>query len=233
MKAIINNLLTKMIFKLRILPALIVCAMLLLGIKLSRVYEYLEEASLFPNAIAQAAPKSAKPAVAKTDAPTVHLDKPEHNTDFDVLNLDPGKVKELRNLSKRRDTLEDRERGIKEKEAILLAVEKRIDEKSANLDKMQKHLNGVMQTKDANEKKATERLVQMYEKMKPTDAASILEGMDLATNIELMESFKEAKASAILAVMDRTKARYLTMQLAQRRKPDQAMEPQPQTNKSK
>ena len=223
-KQLIYDLVTNALFKVRIIPVLIVSSVLLMGVKFTHVFEKVSNMEFVSSAMAVSAPKP-NPAPKTAQNTNPNATNESKDSKFDVLDMDSEKVKSLMSLSKKRDSLNDRENNVKEKEAILLAVEKKIDEKTANLEKMQKHLNEIMNVKDSTEKKSTERLVQMYEKMKPADAAAILEGLDLATNIELMENFKETKASAILAVMDRTKARYLTMQLAQRRKSDKDQEP--------
>ena len=61
-------------------------------------------------------------------------------------------------------------------------------------------------------------LVKIYESMKPKDAARIFEEMDLAVLMPVVERMKERKTAPILAKMNPVKATAIITQLAQRRK---------------
>lgn len=59
--------------------------------------------------------------------------------------------------------------------------------------------------------------MKIYEAMKPKEAARIFEKLDMPVLLDVVERMKERKASAVLAKMDPTKAKSVTLELAQRR----------------
>jgi flagellar motility protein MotE (MotC chaperone) len=210
------------------LQVLMVCAVLLIFVRLERLYNISDD--IFVNA-ASAQQKAESPAVATAPAPpkpeeakvmpaekpTAEAKKDAFPSDqkpkkgfkaegFDILQLSAEQVEVLRTLSKRHRDLVQRERSISEREATLLAIEQRMDKKTAELKKIQGFLEQLLSQKGEKEKEAIKKLVVVYEKMKPIEAASILDEM------------KDGKVSAIFAKMEPLRARILTTELSQRRK---------------
>ncbi len=144
----------------------------------------------------------------------------ESENEFNILSLTPERVGLLKKLAERRKKIKENEVALEERKSTLLAIEKRIDNKIKSLNEIKFHVEQLVEKREDIEKKATNKLVVMYEKMKPKIAASILEGLDLETLIDLMSNFKESKASAILSNMIPKKARILTMELMNRKKAD-------------
>lgn len=235
--------------RIKLLPTLVVFAGLLMVVKFDRVYQ--TSKLLFVSSAQAQDPVKDKPADAtqKPAAEPVHAaeeapkdmpkDAPsaqpaahdvkavtaEGKEDFNILDLTPSKIEVLRTLSKRHQELVARENSIAEREATLEAVEKRLDQKVASLDKIQQYLETLLKQKEEKEKESTKRLVMVYEKMKPAVAANILQGIDLETLLNIMEQMKEGKASEIISKMEPLRARILTMELAQRRqKQEQAFQ---------
>ncbi len=251
--SILSRLLTPAFVKLRLLQVLLVCAVLLVFVKLEKVYSL--SASIFvhsakagetpdkkptqpaapakpetapsptPAPAASAAPAAPaapeKPAAAtpaKSEFPT---EKPKEGfkaESFDILELSPEQVEVLRTLSKRHRDLVQRERSISEREATLQAIEQRLDQKTGELKKIQEYLQQLLGQKTEKEQEALKKLVIVYEKMKPAEAATILQGLDMETLLNIMDSMKDGKVSAIVAKMEPKQARVLTIELAQRRK---------------
>ena len=60
-------------------------------------------------------------------------------------------------------------------------------------------------------------LVKLYEAMKPRDAATIFNDLDMPVLLQVVDRMKEAKAAPVLAAMQPDKARDLTARLAQMR----------------
>ncbi|MGB0935166.1 MAG: MotE family protein [Alphaproteobacteria bacterium] len=219
-------------FRVRLLPLVLVSALFLLGIKVEHIARIFLDVVYTANTVYAAEKKEeAKPAKkekkkgGKFDKST---DEGFQSGEFDILSLTPERVKVLNELSDRNKVLDAREGSIKEQEAVLLAIEKRLEKKSAELKQSQEHLKNLLGEKEEKDKKSLRRLVQMYEKMKPGQAAEILQGIDLETLLEIVENMKEAKASLILANMDPQRARVVTMQLAQRRKDMDVENPDPE-----
>lgn len=234
--------------KLRVLQVLIVCAVLLICIRLERLYSIsddifvngakaeakpAEKKDPEPAAAADPAKKADAPAAAEKPAtaekPAATEKKAEFTADqkgkegfkaesFDILELSAEQVEVLRTLSKRHRDLVDRERSISEREATLQAIELRLDQKTAELKKIQDYLKQLLDQKDEKEKESIKKLVVVYQKMKPAEAANILQGLDLETLLNIMDEMKDGNVSAIIAKMEPVKARVLTIELAQRRK---------------
>jgi len=238
----IAGLLSPIFVKLRLLQVLIVCAALMIVIRLERLYNFsddvfvqgakaeqkVEEKKPEP-AKKEEAPTEAKPTpeekklaapeVKESDFPTDQKTKEGFTAEsFDILSLSSEQVEVLRTLSKRHRDLVQRERSISEREATLQAIEQRLDQKTEELKKIQEYLQQLLGQKDEKEQEAIKKLVQVYEKMKPTEAATILQELDLETLLNIMDEMKDTKVSGILAKMEPIRARYLTMELAQRRK---------------
>ena len=129
----------------------------------------------------------------------------------DPFSLTDEEIDLLQALAERRKELELRAHRLEQREALLMAVERRIDEKVAGL----KELRNSIQVETENEYKS---LVKIYENMKPKDAARIFEELDMAILLPVAERMKERKLAPVLAKMNTNKARTLTTQLAQRRK---------------
>jgi flagellar motility protein MotE (MotC chaperone) len=226
--------------KLRVLQVLMVCAVLLIFVRLERLYNISDD--IFVNA-ASAQQKAESPAVATAPAPpkpeeakvmpaekpTAEAKKDAFPSDqkpkkgfkaegFDILQLSAEQVEVLRTLSKRHRDLVQRERSISEREATLLAIEQRMDKKTAELKKIQGFLEQLLSQKGEKEKEAIKKLVVVYEKMKPIEAASILQELDLDTLLSILDEMKDGKVSAIFAKMEPLRARILTTELSQRRK---------------
>ena len=129
----------------------------------------------------------------------------------DPFSLSDEEINLLQALAERRKELDLRAHQLEQREILLLAVERRIDEKVSALKLLQKSIEGETE----NQYKS---LVKIYENMKPKDAARIFEELDMAILLPVTERMKERKLSAILAKMNTSNARSLTIQLAQRRK---------------
>ena len=128
----------------------------------------------------------------------------------DPFSLSDEEINLLQSLAERRKELDLRAHQLEQREVLLLAVERRIDEKVGALKLLQKSIEG----ENENQYKS---LVKIYENMKPKDAARIFEGLDMAILLPVTERMKERKLAAVLAKMNTNNAMALTIQLAQRR----------------
>ncbi len=134
----------------------------------------------------------------------------------------PEEMELLQQLAKRREKLNQWEQNIALKENLLTAAEKRIDDKLAQLDAMKKELSGMLvQYKDQEDSKI-KSLVRIYESMKPQDAARIFDEVEMPILLLVIDRMAEKKAAPILANMDPKKAKQLTVELAEKRKLEDA-----------
>lgn len=139
--------------------------------------------------------------------------------DSAMLELDPdeltaAEIKVLQELSNRRVQLDQRERNIDMRTGLLKAAEKRIEEKLTQLKALQASINTKIKERDEKVEPRMQSLVKIYEKMKAKDAARIFAKLDLDILLEVIQRMKEAKSAPILAAMDPTKAKEVTVQLA-------------------
>lgn len=137
----------------------------------------------------------------------------------DPLLLSPAEIEVLQELSVRRAQLDRRAGEIDQQQIVLQAAEKRIDEKIAKLEAIQKNVQATVDKQNAADDARTQSLVKIYETMKPADAAQILSQLDLPILLQMLSRMKEAKTAPILAAMDPSKAEVITTAMAKRQNP--------------
>lgn len=132
--------------------------------------------------------------------------------------LTEGEIDLLMSLSERRRSLEEREADLDGREALLRAAEMRIDEKVAELDQARAEIEVLIGKLDEAEEARLARLVQVYEIMKPAEAAKIFDGLERDVLLQVMERMSERKLAPVMAGMNPALARELTADLALRRR---------------
>jgi flagellar motility protein MotE (MotC chaperone) len=137
----------------------------------------------------------------------------------DPLLLSPAEIEVLQELSARRSQLDQRSGELDQQQVVLQAAEKRIDEKIAKLETLQKSIQATVDKQNAADDARTQSLVKIYQTMKPADAAQILSQLDLPILLQILSRMKEAKTAPILAAMDPTKAEAITTAMARRQNP--------------
>jgi flagellar motility protein MotE (MotC chaperone) len=140
----------------------------------------------------------------------------------DPLLLSPAEIEVLQQLSARRTQIDQRASELDQQQVVLQATEKRIDEKIAKLDALQKSIQVSVDKQNAADDARTQSLVKIYETMKPSDAAQILSQLDMPILLQMLSHMKEAKIAPILAAMDPTKAEAITTAMARRQNPPSA-----------
>ncbi len=125
----------------------------------------------------------------------------------------------LQKLSARREAIEKRERELDMREALAKAAEDRLAAKAGELDALQKNIEALMRDHDERQSQKLESLVSIYEKMKPAEAARILEGLDMDILLDVLGRMKVIRSAPILAAMVPDKARAVTERLATRHAP--------------
>lgn len=218
----------------RLLPVLLVAVALLLTVKVGDVWTGLKDwrraVRIADNAaIAASAPQpgdvkgEAKGADAKAAdglktpdvAPSVQsatAELPRDPTRFRQSEIDL-----LQALAKRREQLEVRAHTLDGREELLQAAEKKLEEKAAALEAMKGELTRLIGERNAQEDARLKSLVKIYESMKPKEAATIMDKLDVSVVVGVVERMKESKAAQILAGMDPEKAKTVTDLLASRR----------------
>ncbi len=227
--------------RLRLLPVIVFLAVLMFGMRLGDVVDNLNALSAGAPAVAQdrgrapetaaapdaapAAPPDAAAAAgaapAASSAPDPAAADPSGGRDTPRL-IDPATATEtelalLQDLSARRTALDQRERALTERGALLAVAEQRLDQKMAELAALRSRIEAMLGQLDEQREEQVLSLVRIYEAMRPADAAAIFNGLDMDVMIGVLQRMREQKAAPILAAMDPVRARTVTAELAQRR----------------
>jgi flagellar motility protein MotE (MotC chaperone) len=174
---------------------------------------------------ATAAAAAAEPALAQSD-PIAPQAKPAAEARVPVESPAPAPIVPaisdseralLVDLRQRRLALDAREATLAARETTLAAVENRLDGRLAELTALQKRLEGLETARKQRDEANWTGLVKLYEVMKPRDAATIFNDLDLPVLLPVLDRMKEAKAAPILAAMVPERARQVTAELAQMR----------------
>jgi len=196
--------------RLRLFPVLIVTASIALTARVGDLWTGLGTIAWAQTA-SQAAPGAVSADAASEDPTPPEVEGARiMSLPSDPFSLSDAEIGLLQSLAERRKELDLRASQLEQREALLLAVERRIDEKVEGLKVLQRSIQD--ETEDQYKS-----LVKIYENMKPKDAARIFEELNMAILLPVTERMKERKLAAVLAKMNTTKAMTLTTQLAQNR----------------
>lgn len=149
----------------------------------------------------EATPKAAPPATAATPPAEPLVNDAERAV--------------LLDLRARRTVLEAREQALASREAMQAAADQRLNERVVQLTALQVRLEQLDQTRRERDDANWRGLVKTYETMRPRDAAAILNDLDAAVLLQVLDRMKEAKAAVVLAAMQPDRARAATTALAQ------------------
>ena len=130
--------------------------------------------------------------------------------------LSPGELQTLQNLSSRRGQLDDRERALETQLQLLAAAEAKVDGKLKTLTALKSEISTLLGQADTKVQGEIDRLVIVYSKMKPKDAAAIMSTLDDKVRIPVAAKLKEKDLAAILGMMPTAEAKKITEALASR-----------------
>ena len=226
----------------RLLPVLIVAAVLTLTVRLGGLWQDLhalgrvQGAQAGPPAAGDAGPPrtmgrsagvqlAAAGAETEPDPPSASgadglPTQPDSETvalPSDPFDLTDEEIELLQKLTRRREEIERRGRELEERTALLQAAERRIDEKVGELKALQSRIESLLVQHDEQEDAQMRSLVKIYESMKPKEAARIFEELDMVVLLEVIDRMNERRAAPILAKMNPNKAKAVTLRLANRR----------------
>ena len=123
----------------------------------------------------------------------------------------------LQDLRTRRQEWEARDRLLAQREGVLSAAEQRIVVRANELSALQTKLEQLEKSRVTRDDANWAGLVKIYESMKPREAASIFNDMEMPVLLQLTDRMREAKTAPILAAMQPDRARLVTAQLAAKR----------------
>ncbi len=142
----------------------------------------------------------------------------QHALEYSGLSQTKGEADVLQKLGERRAALDARERDLGLREQLLLAAERQIAERMAELKGLEQNLDVMMSKRNELEEAQIASLVKSYENMKPDDAARIFNRLERSILVDVASRMKPAKIGAVLAAMDPSRAQDLTVLLAKRMK---------------
>jgi len=122
----------------------------------------------------------------------------------------------LQSLGERRGQLDQRENDLNTQLALMAAAEAKLDAKVKTMEGLKADIQGLLAQADQKQAAETDRLVKVFEAMKPKDAAPRMVLLDDAVRLPIAAKMKERSLSAILAQMPPAEAKKLTESLAAR-----------------
>lgn len=123
----------------------------------------------------------------------------------------------LQALRARRTEIEARESAIAAREQVLAAAERRLTQRIEELAALQRRLEELERERARREEEGARALVKVYETMRPRDAASIFDELEMPVLIGILDRMREAKVAPVLAAMRPERARIVTAELARLR----------------
>jgi len=137
--------------------------------------------------------------------------------------LSPAELQILQNLQSRRGQIDDREKDLDTEVQLLAAAEAKLDAKLKSMNSLKADIQALMGQADVKTQGEVDRLVVVYSKMKPQDAAAVMAQLDDKVRLPIAAAMKPAVLSAILGKMGTMEAKDLTEKLAHRFAPVQAL----------
>ena len=154
------------------------------------------------------------PAVAPAAGQPTAAKPPEEAAPPPVTDAERTVLLELR---QRREELDARDAASAARESLLVAAEQKLSARVVELQALQIKLEALETARKEREDAGWQGLVKLYEAMKPRDAATIFNDLEMPVLLQVVDRMKEAKAAPVLAAMQPDKARDLTGKLAQMR----------------
>jgi flagellar motility protein MotE (MotC chaperone) len=130
--------------------------------------------------------------------------------------LSPAELQQLQNLGARRTQLDQREQDLSTQLALLAAAEAKVDAKMKALTGLRTDVKALLDQANGREAAEVDRLVKVFEGMKPKDAAARIAILDDSVRLPIAAKMKERSLSAIIGQMPTGEAKKLTESLAKR-----------------
>ncbi len=130
--------------------------------------------------------------------------------------LSPAELQQLQNLGARRTQLDQRESDMSTQVALLAAAEAKVDAKMRALTGLKADVQNLLAQADGREAAEVDRLVKVFEGMKPKDAAARMAILEDSVRLPIAAKMKERSLSAIIGQMPPQDAKKLTESLAHR-----------------
>jgi flagellar motility protein MotE (MotC chaperone) len=130
--------------------------------------------------------------------------------------LSPAELQVLQSLGERRGQLDQRESDLNTQLALMAAAEAKLDAKVGALNGLKADIQNLLNEADAKQNSEVDRLVKVFESMKPKDAGPRMMLLDDSVRLPIAAKMKDRALSAVLAQMPPAEAKKLTEALAAR-----------------
>jgi flagellar motility protein MotE (MotC chaperone) len=198
----------------RLLPAAMVTVAAVLGLKAVAMAEDVAE-----TATHAAEPEHAEAAPATGEAAAATATQCAAPTLADMAGLSHAEVQVLQALGERRIALDARGEQLETQDALMLAAEQRLNERLAELRQLETTVNDLLGHLDEAQEQRIAGLVDVYQRMRAKDAATVFDGLDDDVLIQVASRMRQANLAEVMGRMDPTRARALTQMLADRARP--------------
>jgi flagellar motility protein MotE (MotC chaperone) len=194
----------------RLMPAAMATVAVVLGVKALSMAESMAETDAAPTPPAQASPpRQAAPVLDQCVPPTF----------AEMAGLSPAEVQVLQALSARRQVLDQRADEVETQDALVLAAERRLDERLAELRRLEANVNDLLGRLDEAQEQRMTSLVDVYQRMRAKDAAEVFDGLEDGVLVQVASRMRQASLAEVMGRMDPERARRLTQMLAERARP--------------
>lgn len=153
---------------------------------------------------------------AAANAPPPRVCAPSADALAKEAGLSPAELRVLQSLGARRGQLDQREQDIDVQLQLLAAAEAKLDAKLKSLTGLKGDIQGLLGQVDSQKQAEVDRLVTVYQGMKPKDAAARMTLLSDEVRLPIAAKMKERALSQILANMAPGEAKILTERLASR-----------------
>ncbi|HZZ87877.1 MAG TPA: MotE family protein [Caulobacteraceae bacterium] len=130
--------------------------------------------------------------------------------------LSPAELQVIQSLGARRGELDQREQGLSTQLALIQAAEAKVDQRIATMNALKADMQGLLGQLDDKRQAEVDRLVKVYEAMKPQDSAARFVLLTDEVRLPIAAKMKERVLSAMIAKMPPPEAKRLTEALAAR-----------------
>ena len=161
--------------------------------------------------VSRAAASSPPPAPARAAPPPPAPEPPPPDP------VDQAERALLGRLRERRTELEAKEAAFAARESVLAAAERRLTARLEEMAALQSRLEALERGRGEREEAGWRGLVKTYEAMRPRDAATVFDDLEMPVLLQIVNRMREAKAAPVIGAMRPDRARSLTAELARLR----------------
>ncbi len=219
----------------RLIPVMMIVIILAFSIRLTEVitgFSSLSSTAFAEDAQKEEVPPESEPAeTANAQAPTEEkepdakavaageAEAPKwRDANDESLDLSDVKLEMFEDLSRRREEIEKAEQELRVREALIQAAEQEMQRKVDELSKLRKEIEGLLGEQSDQEQERIQKLVKIYEGMKPDKAAGVFNTLDVDILVSVLTKMSERKVSPILSAMNPERARTVTIMMAEQNK---------------